>query len=81
LSVQEAANCVIGKDYPEPCVNHEEIFKENIAKLRQFFQAEKREMFEAFLNDKCVLKPANSIEYKQYTFLKFLESQLELVDA
>ena len=77
MSVQEEANCIIGKDYPEPCVNHEEVFKENIAKMRQYFHSEKREIFETFLNDKFVLKPANSTEYKHYTFAKFLESEFD----
>lgn len=77
LDVQERSNCIIGKDYPEPCVDHDQATKENILKLKQFFNSEKREKFEAFLNDKHVLKPASSFEYKIYTFAKFLDSEFD----
>lgn len=77
LNVQEKAGCIIGKDYPEPIVDYEEVFRENIAKLQQFFHSEKKEIFETFLNDKNALKPANSNEYKAYTFAKFLESEFD----
>lgn len=75
LSVQEEADCVVGRDYPEPCIDHEQTFKENIAKLQQFFHTEKKEIFEMFLYDKFVLKPANSEEYKVYTYAEFLNSE------
>lgn len=77
LNLQEKAGCVIGKDYPEPIVDNEEAFRENIAKLQQFFHSEKKEIFETFLNDKSALKPANSNEYRAYTFAKFLESEFD----
>lgn len=77
LSIQEEADCIIGKDYPEPCVDHEESYKENIVKLKQYFNSEKRDLFELILNDKNVLKPANTEEYKHYTFASFLESEFE----
>jgi hypothetical protein len=77
LHIQEEADCIIGKDYPEPCVDHEESYRENIEKLKQYFNSEKRELFELILNDKNVLKPANSDEYKSYTFSSFLESEFE----
>ena len=73
MEVQEKANCIIGKDYPEPCVNHDEAFSENIIKLKQFFNSERREIFDQFVNDKNVLKPANFEEYTVYTNAKFLE--------
>ena len=77
LSVQEEAECVIGRDYPEPCIDHEEAFRENIAKLQQFFHTEKKEIFDSFLNDKFALKPANSEEYRVYTYKGFLNSQFD----
>lgn len=74
MSVQEEAECIIGRDYPEPCIDHEEAYHENIAKLQQFFHTEKKEIFETFVNDKFVLKPANSDEYKVYTYSEFLSN-------
>lgn len=38
LSVQKAANCIIGKDYPKPIVQHEVISKENMAKMKMAYQ-------------------------------------------
>ncbi|GAB1599142.1 cryptochrome-1-like [Argonauta hians] len=33
LDVQEAANCIVGKDYPFPIVNHRDVSKQNMAKM------------------------------------------------
>ena len=35
LSVQRAAECVIGKDYPRPIVDHKEAVKTNIARMKR----------------------------------------------
>lgn len=77
LYVQEDANCIIGVDYPEPILDHDEAFKENLAKLQQFFHSEKREVFETFLNDKNVLKPANADEFKNFIYARYLESEFD----
>lgn len=77
LIVQEEADCIIGKDYPEPCLDHVEACKENIAKLQQYFLTEKKDIFEIFRNEKNVIKPTNSIEYKNFTYAKLLESEFE----
>lgn len=37
-AIQVASNCVIGKDYPEPIVDHSVAAKENIAKMRIAFK-------------------------------------------
>ncbi len=37
-AIQAAANCIIGKDYPKPIVDHSIAAKENIAKMRIAFQ-------------------------------------------
>jgi cryptochrome len=34
LDVQEKSNCIIGKDYPIPIVDHNKVYKENIARLK-----------------------------------------------
>ena len=35
LPIQESANCVIGKDYPEPMVDRKVVAKENLAKFKE----------------------------------------------
>jgi hypothetical protein len=77
LTVQEEANCIIGRDYPEPCLDHEKASKENMIKLQQYYQSEKKDIFEIFRNDRNVIKPTNSGEYKAFTYAKFLESEFE----
>ena len=63
LHLQEDADCIIGRDYPEPIVDHEQAFTENIAKLTQYFQSTKT--------------PVVSEGYKSYTFTKFLEEEFD----
>ena len=41
LSVQKAAGCVIGTDYPRPIVDHDVVSKENIAKMKAAYAANK----------------------------------------
>ena len=41
LSVQKAAGCIIGTDYPRPIVNHGVVSKENIAKMKSAYAANK----------------------------------------
>ena len=80
LDVQEEAGCIIGKDYPEPIIDHKSAFIQNNLKLRQYFQTEKREIFQTFLDNKDILKPSNSREYKFFTFDSFLKSETEFDD-
>lgn len=37
-SVQRAAKCIIGKDYPVPMVNHAEVSKLNTGRMKQVYQ-------------------------------------------
>ncbi|CAG2210639.1 CRY [Mytilus edulis] len=37
-SVQKAAKCIIGKDYPSPMVNHAEVSKVNTERMKQVYQ-------------------------------------------
>uniref|UniRef100_A0A3P8VUX5 Cryptochrome circadian regulator 5 n=1 Tax=Cynoglossus semilaevis TaxID=244447 RepID=A0A3P8VUX5_CYNSE len=34
INVQQAAGCIVGKDYPQPIVKHEEIHKKNIQRMK-----------------------------------------------
>lgn len=37
-SVQRAANCIIGKDYPSPIVNNAEVQRVNLERMKQVYQ-------------------------------------------
>ncbi|XP_041651051.1 cryptochrome-2 [Cheilinus undulatus] len=37
-SVQKAANCVVGVDYPKPIINHAEVSRLNIERMKQVYQ-------------------------------------------
>ena len=41
LSVQKAAGCIIGTDYPRPIVDHDVISKENIGRMKAAYDANK----------------------------------------
>ena len=41
LSVQQAAACVIGRDYPAPIVDHAVVMKANLAKMKAAYDAAK----------------------------------------
>lgn len=38
-SVQKAARCIIGKDYPRPMVDHNKVSSANLEKMRNVFKA------------------------------------------
>ena len=42
LSVQKAAGCIIGKDYPKPIVDHDSARTENIARMKRVFEIQKK---------------------------------------
>lgn len=37
-SVQKAANCIVGVDYPKPMINHAESSRLNIERMKQVYQ-------------------------------------------
>lgn len=37
LAVQQRANCIIGKDYPRPIVDHDVVSKENMEKMKHAY--------------------------------------------
>ena len=41
LSVQKAAGCIIGTDYPRPIVDHDVVHKENMARMKAAYAANK----------------------------------------
>ena len=43
ISVQKAAGVIIGKDYPEPIVEHKSISKSNMGRMKEAYDAHKRE--------------------------------------
>jgi cryptochrome len=40
-AVQQAAGCVVGKDYPERMCIHEEVSKVNMARMKAAYDADK----------------------------------------
>ena len=73
LSVQEEANCIVGKDYPEPIIDHENAFLENNLKLRQYFQTDNKDLFRSILENKEFIRPSNPKEYAFFTYDVFLQ--------
>ena len=55
-------------------IDHIAAFRENNLKLRQYFQTEKKDIFQSFFGNKDVLRPSNLMEYNNFTFEKFLGS-------
>ena len=41
-SVQEAAGCIVGKDYPKPMIDHKKASKENMVKMKVAFNHAKK---------------------------------------
>jgi cryptochrome len=37
VTIQKQANCIIGKDYPKPIVDHAIVSKKNMAKMKEYF--------------------------------------------
>ena len=74
LEVQIESECVIGKDYPGPCVDHKEKAKENLQRLKTFYENESRkpDVNAAFQAEKTAIRPSNSIEYNVFTHATFL---------
>lgn len=42
VSVQKAAGCIVGKDYPKRIVVHEDVYKKNIAKMSAAYKENKK---------------------------------------
>ena len=61
IRVQKAANCIVGKDYPERIVIHEQVSQKNakeMDKIKRDLQQQSQEvsLFIAFLYAYCVLQ-------------------------
>ena len=61
ISVQKAAKCIVGKDYPERIVIHEKVSRNNareMDKIKRDLQQQSQEvsLFIAFLYAYCVLQ-------------------------
>jgi len=59
LSVQKAAGCIIGTDYPRPIVDHDVVSKENISKMKAAYDANKAGKEDTKSNSK---RKASSVE-------------------
>jgi cryptochrome len=43
ITIQEKSNCIIGRDYPKPIVEHSSISKINMQKMKEAYAANKDE--------------------------------------
>lgn len=67
LDLQEDAGCMIGNDYPEPMLDHDQCFIENVAKLSQYFST-----------TTYALHNNNTTEdYKNFTLYKYLKDEFD----
>lgn len=64
-SVQQAAGCIIGKDYPQPLVQHEVISKKNIQRMKMAYA--KR----STVPDESPSKKQGNVENLKFNFFKF----------
>lgn len=73
-SVQKAANCVVGVDYPKPMINHAEGSRLNIERMKQVYQqlshyrglsksTEKTNLYLTNFTVSIVLFKKNNIQY------------------
>lgn len=62
LSVQKAAKCVLGEDYPHRIIQHEKVYKVNIGRLSAAYKANKILQQEREYCLKC-LKYTNRVEF------------------
>jgi hypothetical protein len=67
LEEQEAAHCIIGKDYPEPCVNHADNFRENFTKLQQYYHSCTPDIYNQVEKDKNELEKTNFHVFYNFT--------------
>ena len=67
LEHQEEAGCIIGRDYPEPMLDHDISFEDNLNKLKQFFNTTNNS-----LNNNNA-----SENYKSFTYYNFLGAEFE----
>lgn len=67
LEQQEEAGCIIGKDYPEPMLDHDESFGDNLNKLNQFFNT---------INN-CFVNNNATENYKTFTYHDFLAAEFD----
>lgn len=43
VEVQRQCGCVVGKDYPRPIVDHDVVSKENMARMKKAYEAQREE--------------------------------------
>ncbi len=60
MEVQKKANCIIGKDYPAPIVDHKEIHKVNIGRLKEAYSKQEAVKSPAKKQKQAPTSPAKS---------------------
>jgi len=65
LDVQTKANCIIGKDYPAPIVDHKEIHKVNIGRIKQAYADQEGKHTQATTSPKALLLKSSAKKQKR----------------
>ncbi|MED6257224.1 hypothetical protein ATANTOWER_015387, partial [Ataeniobius toweri] len=60
-SVQHAAGCIVGKDYPHPIVQHEQVSKKNIQRMKEAYAKRSSNSNESPIKEKGVKRKALSV--------------------
>ncbi|XP_008403715.1 cryptochrome circadian regulator 5 isoform X2 [Poecilia reticulata] len=60
-SVQQAAGCIVGKDYPHPIVQHEQISKKNIQRMKEAYAKRSSDNNESPIKKQGVKRNAPSV--------------------
>merc|ERR1712178_383952 len=81
--VQERVGCIIGKDYPKPMVDHSEISKINIGKMKESYAKKINQKSKTPPSSKSVKKEAASLSTskKRKTVSKNSSKKQPKIDA
>uniref|UniRef100_A0A3B3VPN8 Cryptochrome circadian regulator 5 n=2 Tax=Poecilia latipinna TaxID=48699 RepID=A0A3B3VPN8_9TELE len=60
-SVQQAAGCIVGKDYPHPIVQHEQVSKKNIQRMKEAYAKRSSDNNESPIKKQGVKRKAPSV--------------------
>ncbi|KAK5604910.1 Cryptochrome-1 [Crenichthys baileyi] len=60
-SVQQAAGCIVGKDYPHPIVLHEQVSKKNIQRMKEAYAKRSSDCNESPIKEQGVKRKALSV--------------------
>jgi len=77
IEIQEEAGCIIGKDYPNPMINHNVAFRRNAREMNNLAKS----LLEKFREEPIHVKPSNAEEAKRFLGLNDEDCPRSLNDA